>query len=131
LIAAHGADSAVGQSAMHIAVATSTCVMIVSALLATRRHQRAGTLDWALVRPLLGFIGIGAVVGRGMAVAANGEFVRWAFIAYLGATILDCLLRPGFMTRRPASVRPLSRAATAPAACSSASSLRFWAWAAA
>ncbi|MGJ7557837.1 sulfite exporter TauE/SafE family protein [Variovorax sp. RB3P1] len=111
LMLTHGADSAVGRSAMHIAVATSTCVMIVSAGLATRRHQRAGTLDWALIRPLLGFIGIGAVVGAAMAVAANGEFVRWAFIAYLGATLLDCLLRPGFMTHdASAVVRPLSRA---------------------
>ncbi|WP_185546032.1 sulfite exporter TauE/SafE family protein [Variovorax sp. KBW07] len=114
LIAAHGADSAVGQSAMHIAVATSTCVMIVGALLATRRHQRAGTLDWAQIRPLLGFIGIGAIVGAAAAVAADGEWVRWAFVAYLGATILDCLLRPGFLTRAaPAMVRPSSRAATA------------------
>jgi uncharacterized membrane protein YfcA len=111
LVLAHGTDSAVGRSAMHIAVATSTCVMIVSALLATRRHQRAGTIDWALIRPLLGCIGIGAVVGATMAVAANGEFVRWAFIAYLGLTILDCLFRPGFMTHDAAAVvRPLSRA---------------------
>ncbi|MDM0010370.1 sulfite exporter TauE/SafE family protein [Variovorax sp. J22G73] len=113
LILAHGADSAVGQASMHIAVATSTCVMIVSASLATRRHQRAGTLDGALVRPLLAFIGIGAVVGAALAVAARGEFVRWAFIAYLGATILDCLFRPGFMTRDAAAVvRPLSRGVT-------------------
>lgn len=113
LILAHGADSAVGQAAMHIAVATSTCVMIVSASLATRRHQRAGTLDGALVRPLLAFIGFGAVVGAALAVAARGEFVRWAFIAYLGATILDCLFRPGFMTRDAAAVvRPLSRGVT-------------------
>ena len=74
LIAEHGADSATGQSAMHIAVATSTCVMIVSAMLATRRHQRAGTLDWAQVRPLLRPIGAGAVVGAAAAVAADGEF---------------------------------------------------------
>ncbi len=109
LIAEHGAGSATGQSAMHIAVATSTCVMIVSAMLATRRHQRAGTLDWAQVRPLLRPIGAGAVVGAAAAVAADGEFVRWAFIAYLGATILDCVFRPGFLKHTaPAAARPLS-----------------------
>jgi len=114
LIAAHGADSDIGRSAMHIAVATSTCVMIVGALLATRRHQRAGTLDWTQVRPLLGFIGLGAVVGAAAAVSADGEFVRWAFVAYLGATILDCLLRPGFLTRAaPDAIRSPSRAGTA------------------
>jgi hypothetical protein len=110
LVLTHGADSATGQSAMHIAVATSTCVMIVSALLATRRHQRAGTLDWAQVRPLLRPIGAGAVVGAAAAVAADGEFVRWAFIVYLGATILDCVFRPGFLAHTAPSVaRPLSR----------------------
>ena len=44
LLGSQGADSAVGQAAMHVAVATSTCVMIVNALVATGRHQRAGNL---------------------------------------------------------------------------------------
>lgn len=119
LVLTHGVDSAVGRAAMHIAVATSTCVMIVSAWLATRRHQRAGTLDWTLIRPLLAFIGAGAVVGAAMAVEARGEFVRWAFIAYLGLTIADCLFRPGFMTHDAmAPARPLSRTvATAGSFC--------------
>lgn len=112
LLLAHGEHSATGHAAMHIAVATSTCVMIVSALLATRRHQRAGTIDWPLIRPLLGFIGLGAIVGAAAAVRADGEFVRLAFIVYLGVTILDCLLRPGFIVRSvtaSAAGEPLSR----------------------
>lgn len=39
----------------------------------------------------------------------SGEIIRYAFIAYLGLTILDCLQRRGFLTRaRDADPRPLS-----------------------
>lgn len=99
----NAADSAVGQSAMQIAVATSTCVMIFGALLATWRHQRAGTLDWSQVRPLLGAMGAGGVLGALAATAVHGEWLRWAFAAYLALTILDCWLRPGFLA--PPAVR--------------------------
>ncbi|CAN5365299.1 sulfite exporter TauE/SafE family protein [soil metagenome] len=112
LLGLNGADSATGRSAMQIAVATSTGVMIVGALLATRRHQRAGTLDWPQVRPLLGPIGIGAILGAVAATAVSGEWLRWAFAFYLGLTILDCWLRPGFLSQ-PTPGGPPSRAATA------------------
>ena len=92
-------DSAVGQSAMQIAVATSTCVMVFGALLATWRHQRAGTVDWRDVRPLLGPIGAGAVLGALAATVVQSEWLRWAFAAYLALTILDCWLRPGFLAQ--------------------------------
>ncbi|MBJ2154892.1 sulfite exporter TauE/SafE family protein [Variovorax sp. IB41] len=92
-------DSVIGRSAMQIAVATSTCVMIFGALLATLRHQRAGTLDWSQLRPLLGFIGAGAVLGALAAAAVHGDWLRWAFAAYLALTILDCWLRPGFLSQ--------------------------------
>lgn len=95
----NAADSAIGRSAMQIAVATSTCVMIFGALLATLRHQRAGTLDWSQLRPLLGFIGAGAVAGALAAATVHGEELRWAFAAYLALTILDCWLRPGFLSQ--------------------------------
>lgn len=99
LIASHGPEAAVSQSAMHIAVATSTCVMIVNALLAARKHQRAGNLIRHYLWPLAGYIGVGAVFGAAAAVWASGEVIRYAFIAYLGATIADCLLRRGFLER--------------------------------
>ncbi len=99
LTASHGADDPIDQSAMHIAVATSTCVMIVSALIATDKHRRAGNLIRHYLWPLGGFIGLGAVIGAVAAVWASGEVIRYAFIAYLGVTIIDCLLRRGFLTR--------------------------------
>ncbi|MHC8365736.1 sulfite exporter TauE/SafE family protein [Pseudomonas sp. ZT5P21] len=98
LMASHGADDPIGQSAMHIAVATSTCVMIVNTLVATGKHHRAGNLIRHYLWPLGGFIGLGAVVGAVAAMWVSGEVIRYAFIAYLGVTIVDCLFRRGFLT---------------------------------
>ena len=98
LMATHGADDLISQSAMHIAVATSTCVMIVNALVASGKHRRAGNLIRHYLWPLGGFIGIGAVVGAVAAMWVSGEVIRYAFIAYLGVTIVDCLFRRGFLT---------------------------------
>ncbi|MGH8816783.1 MAG: sulfite exporter TauE/SafE family protein [Achromobacter pestifer] len=113
LAATHGTQDAIGQSAMHIAVATSTCVMIVSAVAATRKHRRAGNIVRAHIWPLAAFIGVGALLGALAARHASGELVRYAFIAYLGVTILDCLLRQGFIARNDAqAVQPLGRGLT-------------------
>lgn len=97
LLGSQGADSAVGQAAMHVAVATSTCVMIVNALVATGRHQHAGNLVPRYLWPLGGYIGLGAIVGAAGAMWESGEVIRYAFIAYLGLTIADCLLRRGVL----------------------------------
>ncbi|QTT87465.1 sulfite exporter TauE/SafE family protein [Pseudomonas chlororaphis] len=99
LLGSHGADDAVAQSAMHIAVATSTCVMIVNALMATGKHRRAGNLIRHYLWPLGGYIGLGAIAGAGLAMAVSGEVMRYAFIAYLALTIADCLMRRGFLER--------------------------------
>ncbi len=90
---------AAAQSAMQIAVATSTCVMVFGSLMATLKHQRAGSLDWSQIRPLLLFIAGGAVLGALTATAVQGAWLRWAFAAYLAATIADCWLRPGFLVQ--------------------------------
>ncbi|WP_035213544.1 sulfite exporter TauE/SafE family protein [Achromobacter marplatensis] len=106
LTATHGAGDAIGQSAMHIAVATSTCVMIVNSIAATRKHQRAGNIVRAYVWPLAGFIAVGALLGAWAATRASGDLVRWIFIAYLGVTILDCLLRQGFLAQQHETQAP-------------------------
>jgi len=111
LMTSNGAGDSIGQSAMHIAVATSTCVMIVNALVATAKHRRAGNLIRDYLWPLGGYIGVGAVVGAVAAMWVSGEVIRYAFIAYLGVTILDCLLRRGFLTQTDnESPRRLGRA---------------------
>lgn len=85
------------QAAMHIAVATSTCVMIVNAALSTRRSARAGTLLVAWLWPLAGFIGVGSLFGAMAAGVVSGTVLRVAFIVYLAITIADCLFRRGFI----------------------------------
>jgi uncharacterized membrane protein YfcA len=58
-----------------------------------------------------GFIGVGAVVGAVAAMWVSGEVIRYAFIAYLGVTIADCLLRRGFLTASDTAIpRRLGRA---------------------
>lgn len=100
LTSLHGADDAMRQSAMHIAVATSTCVMIVNSVSATRKHWRAGNLIGEYVWPLAGYIAAGALLGALAAMHAGGDFVRHAFIVYLAATVVDRVLRRGFMSGR-------------------------------
>jgi uncharacterized membrane protein YfcA len=109
ILAAYPPESAVSQSAMHIAVATSTAAMIFGAGLATLRRHRAGQLQWSLVRPLLGPIAIGAMLGAFAATWVSGSWIRGIFIAYLGLTILDSILRPGFMNESTGTIRPLGR----------------------
>lgn len=108
LLATHGADSAAGAAAMHIAIATSTCVMVVSAGMATRR--RLAQLQWNWLWPMAAYIGLGAFLGAGLATLASGKVLRWAFLIYLAITIADCLLRKGFL--HGAAPRPLGRGAT-------------------
>ena len=99
---------------MHIAVATSTCVMIVNAAAATRRHQKAGNILRAYVWPLAGYIAVGAALGALAAMRIDGGLVRLAFIAYLAVTLADCLLRQGFPAHDGGGQpRPLGGAATA------------------
>ncbi|AJO81814.1 sulfite exporter TauE/SafE family protein [Pseudomonas sp. MRSN 12121] len=106
-------DPAVSQSAMHVAVATSTCVMIVNALLASAKHRRAGNLIRHYLWPLGGYIGLGAVLGAAGAMLASGKLIRYAFIAYLALTIADCLLRRGFLQQAERrSARRLGRGET-------------------
>ena len=93
-----GAQSVVGQQAMHIAVATSALVMLCSALLASWRHARTGTLRWRRLWAMLTGIAVGGTAGALLALEASGAWIRWLFVIYLLATVADCYLRAGFMT---------------------------------
>ncbi|WP_336368081.1 sulfite exporter TauE/SafE family protein [Marinobacter sp. C2H3] len=110
---AYGPETLAGQSAMHIAVATSTCLMIFSSLMATRKHHVAGTLQWDVIRPLLAYIAVGALIGAGAGTMVAGPWLRWAFIVYLGVTILDCLFRPGFTASNNGHTRSLGKTGSA------------------
>jgi uncharacterized membrane protein YfcA len=94
---AWGAQSVVGQQAMHIAVATSALVMLCSRC--WRAGARAtGTLCWRRLWAMLTGIAVGGTAGALLALEASGAWIRWLFVIYLLATVADCYLRAGFMT---------------------------------
>lgn len=115
LTATPAADLGQRDAAMHIAVATSTAVMVFGAGMATLRHHRAKTLPWHEVRPLSVYLGLGAIGGAAAALALSGDRVKWAFMAYLAVSLLDAFLRPGFMHQTRPSIRPMGRTLTAAA----------------
>ena len=85
-------------NAMHIAVATSTAVMIFNAGWVSYRNWRAGKLSSQTLFPLLWFIAIGAFLGSWLAGMLSEGLVRALFILYMLVTIGDCLLRKGFFS---------------------------------
>ena len=85
-------------NAMHIAVATSTAVMIFNAGWVSYRNWLAGKLSAQTLFPLLWFIAIGAVVGSCLTGIFSENIVRALFILYMLVTISDCLLRKGFFS---------------------------------
>ncbi|MDR7345344.1 putative membrane protein YfcA [Pantoea alhagi] len=91
-------QSELAGNAMHIAVATSTAVMIFNAGWVSYRNWRAGKLPAQTLFPLLWFIAIGAVVGSCLAGVFSENIVRALFILYMLVTIGDCLLRKGFFS---------------------------------
>lgn len=109
------AGETVQHAAMHIAVATSTCVMIVNASLSTRRSIHAGTILRAWIWPFAGFIAAGSVIGALAASLASGAALRVAFVVYLAVTIIDCLCRRGFISpTSEGEPRRLSRCSVGP-----------------
>ncbi|HEI8867122.1 TPA: sulfite exporter TauE/SafE family protein [Serratia odorifera] len=85
--------------AMHIAVATSTTVMILNAGYATYGHWRSGSILRETVVPLIFFIAIGALAGALAATLMTDRVIRLLFIAYMVVTIADCLFHQGFLQR--------------------------------
>ncbi|MFF5565331.1 sulfite exporter TauE/SafE family protein [Streptomyces sp. NPDC012623] len=102
-----------GTDAMHVAVATSTAVMLVNSLTATWAQLRAGRLRREYLWPLSAFVAVGAVVGSYAATWAGGPLLRVLFAAYLVVTIADSLLRRGFLSLPDSSgPAPLGRFTT-------------------
>ncbi|MBU9809391.1 sulfite exporter TauE/SafE family protein [Rouxiella badensis] len=84
--------------AMHIAIATSTAVMIFNSGWVSYRNWRAGKLSSQTVFPLLWFIALGAVAGSWLAGIMSEVLIRALFILYMVVAIGDCLLRKGFFS---------------------------------
>ncbi|EIK93318.1 hypothetical protein PMM47T1_27404 [Pseudomonas sp. M47T1] len=110
LIASHAPGEVGYDAAMQIAVGTSTAVMVINASMATFKQHRAGRLVGGFIWPLVGYIAVGAVGGAMLGSAMTSDAVRAGFIAYLGLTIADCMIRKGFLRTSDASPRRLGAA---------------------
>jgi len=97
-----------GADAMHVAVATSTAVMVVNSLTATVAQARAGRLRREYVWPLIAFVAAGALLGSLVAIGVADVVLHVAFIGYLVITIVDSLVRRGFVDLRETRA-PLGR----------------------
>lgn len=97
LIAGHTPGEPGYDSAMQIAVATSTAVMVISASMATLKQHRAAKVARGYIWPLAAYIALGSVAGAMLASVMSSNGVRIAFMVYLALTIADCLLREGFL----------------------------------
>jgi len=97
------ADLALGDDAVRVATATSALVMLVNAVVATvsTRREVLSRLSgrWAL----FALLAAGGAVGAGVARVAPDAIIRWGFVVYIGATIVDLVVRPGFLRPAPAT----------------------------
>lgn len=92
-------NRSLGSDAPTVAVATSSAVMVVNAAVATAATR--GDVR-SLLRRTAGLVVLLAVGGAAGAVVARwvpGGVITWLFVAYLGVTIADVLLRKGFVRR--------------------------------
>ncbi len=92
------ASSGQDTDPMHVAVATSTAVMVVNASGATLAQLRTGRLRREYVWPLAVYVTVGAAVGSVGALALGDRVQHVLFTVYLVWTILDSLLRRGFLS---------------------------------
>ncbi|WP_217139826.1 sulfite exporter TauE/SafE family protein [Streptomyces sp. AC627_RSS907] len=104
------ADASLGADAMRVATATSALVMVVNAGFATAVTPRRVLAALRGSGPLLLLLAAGAGAGALATRHAPPGLVRWAFVAYVALTVVDLLLRPGFLRpRAPATTRDAPR----------------------
>ncbi|MFH8518424.1 TSUP family transporter [Streptomyces gelaticus] len=102
-------DAALGADAMRVATATSALVMVLNAGFATAVTPRRVLLSLRGSGMLLLLLAAGASAGALATRLAPAALAHWAFVAYVALTIIDLVLRPGFL-------RPSNHAAAAPGA---------------
>ncbi|MGW0962003.1 TSUP family transporter [Streptomyces gelaticus] len=102
-------DAALGADAMRVATATSALVMVLNAGFATAVTPRRVLLSLRGSGMLLLLLATGASAGALATRLAPAALAHWAFVAYVALTIIDLVLRPGFL-------RPSNHAAAAPGA---------------
>ena len=95
-------DTATAPWAIHLAVATSLCTMLVTSLSSIIAHHRRGAIRWPLVRSLTGGLIAGAVIGAMIADALEGNSLTRVFGSF--AVLAGLQLVFG---RKPEGERPL------------------------
>lgn len=70
------------EAAMHVALATSLASIVVTGLSSARSHHRRGSVAWASVRWLVPGLFLGAGLGSAVAVALDGQVLRWGVALY-------------------------------------------------
>lgn len=93
-------DAARGPDALRIAIATSALVMVVNAIVATSATRRSvlGHLRGRWLLFLL--LAVGGAAGAIGTLLVPDAIPRWGFVIYIAITIIDLLLRPGFLPGR-------------------------------
>ncbi|WOC13316.1 sulfite exporter TauE/SafE family protein [Gordonia sp. MP11Mi] len=102
-------DAATGPDALRIATATSALVMVVNAAVATSATPRRVLVHLRGRCRLFVLLAVGGAAGAAGALFVPAVVPRWGFVAYIGVTIVDLLLRPGFF-RKPGMVGRSGRA---------------------
>jgi uncharacterized protein len=77
---------------MHLAGGTSMCIMIFTAASSTWFHHRRGDVHWHIFRAILGFIGVGVIVGSLLANHLSTDWLELVFGLFLLLVSLKMLL---------------------------------------
>ncbi len=95
-------DAARGPDALRIAIATSALVMLVNSAVAASATRRSVLAHLRGRQRLFALLAAGGSAGGGAALFVPNVVPRWGFVAYIAVTVIDILLRPGFLRRRDA-----------------------------
>src|SRR5699024_8108552 len=93
-------DADLGSDTARVAAATSALVMLVNAIVATVSTKRSTLAHLKGRWWLLGLLGLGGALGASGGRFAPDALLQWGFVAYIAATAIDLLARPGFFRRR-------------------------------
>lgn len=86
-----------GDDAGRVAVATSAVVMVVNAAIATSAARRDVLVLLRGRGRLLALLAGGGAMGAVITLGLPPDVASWGFVVYLAATIVDVLVRPGFL----------------------------------
>lgn len=93
-------DADRGQDTARVAAATSALVMLVNAIVATVSTKRSTLAHLTGRWWLLGLLALGGGLGAFAGRFAPEVLLQWGFVAYIAATAIDLLVRPGFFRRK-------------------------------